>query len=155
MLRKLSIAIAAGAVVALSGCATLLGTDAAASAAIQGGIEIVTTVYIQHKGNNNATSEAIVASQVQGVAVTLQGIVKGNLTVAQFNAQIKQYLANLSPVQQVIANELLVQLDLYFAQQLASGTLISATTQAAANIVLNDVIAACQPFLPVTAKPAA
>jgi hypothetical protein len=127
----------------LSGCA-LLTADSAAANAVQSGIELVTSVYIQQKGGGTAAGDLAVAQQVKGVATTLQGVITGNLTIAQFNAAAQAYIAKLSPVQQVIATGLLSQIDIYFAQQVQmNNSLIKAGAVAAANIVFNDVIAAC------------
>lgn len=146
-LTRFLIPIIAAASVFISGCSTLLGANQAASAAVQAGIQLVTALYIQHKGGGTPAGEAQVAVQVAQIATTLEGLVQGNVTVAQFNSAMQQYIAKLNPTQQIIATELLTQIDLYFQQVIAGkGTLVTATTAAAATLVLNDVIAACAFF---------
>jgi len=131
----------------LGGCATLLGTDAAASAAITAGVEFTVATYIEHKGGNDPAAEAAVAAQIASIAAELEGVVQGNVTVAQFNALLAPYIAKLKPSEQILANELVLLMDQYFQQLVsAKGSVLNAQAQAAATVVLNDVIAACRIF---------
>jgi hypothetical protein len=80
---------------------------------------------------------------VKAVAQELQGLNTGTLTVAQFNAQMATYIAKLSVTDQIIANGVLAQIDVYFASQVGAGSILNASAAAAANVVLADIIAAC------------
>jgi hypothetical protein len=129
--------------VQLSGCA-LITADSAAANAVQSGIELVTSIYIQQKGGGTPAGDLATAQQVKAVAVELQGVITGNLTIAQFNTAAQVYIAKLSPLEQIIATGLLSQIDIYFAQQVQqNNSILKAGVVAAANIVFNDVIAAC------------
>jgi hypothetical protein len=139
--------------VSISGCATLTGANNAAAAGVQAGVQLVTALYIQKKGGGTAAGEAAVAQQVVAVAQDLEAVVTGTFTVAQFNSQAAVYIAKLTnPAEKILAAELLAQLDIYFAQVVANkGSIINATTTAAATVVLNDVMAACAFYLPAPA----
>lgn len=80
---------------------------------------------------------------MKAVAQELQGLNTGTLTVAQFNAQMATYIAKLSVTDQIIANGVLAQIDVYFASQVGAGSILNASAAAAANVVLADIIAAC------------
>lgn len=142
---RIGITLAALAAVSVlaSGCSILNAANNNTALAVNTGIELVTSVYIQHKGGGTAAGDLAAAQQVKAVALELQGVATGTLTVAQFNAQMQTYIAKLSPPQQILASALLAQIDLYFQQQVATGSILTAQTAAAANIVLGDVIAAC------------
>jgi hypothetical protein len=134
-------------VAALTGCALLTAQSSAATAVNQG-IELVTTIYIQHHAGPTASSEYAFAQQVKAIATTLQGVITGDLTVTQFNAAAAAAVAKLSsPIERQIATDLLTQLDIFFAAQVANkGSLLNATITAAANIVFGDIIAATAAF---------
>jgi hypothetical protein len=146
LLLPLVALLALTAAVTTPGCATLTGANTA-SVAVQAGIEFAVATYIQHKGNNTPATEAAVAAQITTIATELEAVVQGNVTVAQFNAQLAPYIAKLKPAEQILAQELLVIVDGYFAQLIANkGSILNSATTAAATVVLNDVVAAAALF---------
>jgi hypothetical protein len=144
-MKKLLLAAIVG--LGLSGCALLGSVNSGTAAAVQGGIEFVTAFYIVHKGGSTATGEAAVAQKLTAIATQLEGVVSGDLTVAQFNAAMATYLAKLDPLDRIIAAELLQQIDAYFAAQLGNGSILTVATKVAATAVLNDIIAASALYL--------
>lgn len=145
LFEKFRLAFVAALLIVLCACSVLNGANSATTVAVNGGIQLITSFYIQKKGNNDPATEAQVASQLTQIAQQLQALVSGNLTVAQFNAAIAPAIQKLSPPQQILAQELLVVVDAYFQQLVStSGSLLTQTTQVAANLVLNDIITACK-----------
>jgi hypothetical protein len=138
-------------VAALTSCA-LITADTAAATAVNQGVELVTTIYIQHHAGPTLASEYAFAQQVKAIATTLQGVITGNLTITQFNAAAAAAVAKLStPVERQIAGDLLTQLDLFFAAQVANkGSLLNASITAAASLVFGDIITATAAFAPAS-----
>jgi hypothetical protein len=135
--------ILSAAIAVLASCSVLTGAGTATTVAVQDGIELATSVYITHKGGGTTAGDLAVAKSVKAVAQELQGLNTGTLTVAQFNAQMATYIAKLSVTDQIIANGVLAQIDVYFASQVGAGSILNASAAAAANVVLADIIAAC------------
>lgn len=148
-MKKLFVASLAAAVVALtSACATLEAGSTAIAVAVNAGISVVTTVYIQHKGGGTAAGEAAVAAQVISLVQALQPLTTGPVTVAQFNTALAAAVAKLPANLQAIAADLLPAIDVYFAQLVANpaNAPITASAQVAVGQVLNDINAAAQFF---------
>jgi hypothetical protein len=129
------------AVSSLTGCAALTGANQANAVAVQSAIELSVSVYIQQAGPAVADQKAR-AVKVKAVALSLQGLATGTLTVAQFQAQLAAQIAKLDPTQQILANAILLEIDLNLQAKVQNG-ILDAAAKAAANVVLGDVLAVC------------
>lgn len=151
------IAAAAAVLVALSACATLNSLTATQGVIFNQTVEFATAEYISKAGpagpNNTAGPEQLARAQsVKAIALEIQGLDTGTVTIAQLQVQVQADIAKLSPPNQILANGLLTVIVANLGIQVQTGPLNTAV-QAQINLVMNDVIAACDLYVaPTTAK---
>jgi hypothetical protein len=137
----LTVILTLAATVLLPACAVLTGANQTNAAAVQTAVELSVSLYIQQAGPNAADQTAR-AQKVKVVATELQGLATGTLTVAQFQAQLATAIAKLNPSEQILANAILLEVDLNLSTKVQNG-ILDAAAKAAANVVLGDVLAVC------------
>jgi hypothetical protein len=135
------------ALTTLAGCATLNSLTATQGVIFNQTIEFATAEYISKAGpagpgNTAGPAQLARAQSVKAIALEIQGLDTGTVTLAQLEATIQADIAKLSPPDQILANGLLTVIVANLGIQTQTG-LINTAIQAQINLVMNDVLAAC------------
>jgi len=146
----------AAALAALAGCATLNSLTATQGTIFNNTIKFATAEYISKAGpagpGNTAGPEQLARAQrVKAIALEIQGLDTGTVTVAQLQATIQADIAKLSPPDQILANGLLTVVVQNLGVQQQTG-LINTALQAQVNLIMSDVLSACALYITPVAK---
>lgn len=139
--RKIPLIVAALAATLLSACATINSLSSTAGVVENQTIQFATAEYIAQASGTAA--QLARAQKVKAIAVEIQGLDTGTVTIAQLAATVQADIAKLSPPDQILANGLLTIIMANLGVQTQSGVLNAALT-AEVNVVMNDVIAAAK-----------
>jgi hypothetical protein len=142
-IRKVSLLSAALALSLLSACATINSISSTAGVVENNTIQFAAAEYITQAGNQAA--QLARAQKVKAIAVEIQGLDTGTVTIAQLEAAVQADIAKLSPPDQILATGLLQIIVANLSVQAQTGLLNTALT-AEVNQVMNDVIAATKLF---------
>ncbi len=126
-----------------SGCSTINSMSATAGVIENSTIQFATAEYITKAGNT--TAQLARAQKVKAIAIEIQGLDNGTVSIAQLEAAIAADIAKLPVPDQILANELVAVIVANLGVQVQSGVL-NAALQAQVNLIMNDVIAACKLF---------
>jgi uncharacterized protein YceK len=129
-----------GLLVALAGCATINSLSNTTTVAINTTVEFAAAKYISEAGSTAALQLAR-AKKVKAIAVEIQGIDTGSVTIAQLEATVAADIAKLSPDEQILATALMNLVITNLNVQVTTGV-IATTVKAEINQVMADVIAA-------------
>jgi hypothetical protein len=138
---KIMIAAACLGAMALSGCAAINSMSATAGVVENSTVQFATAEYISKAGTT--VQQLARAQQVKAIAIEIQGLDNGTVTVTQLEAAVTADILKLSPPEQILANALLAEIVANLGVQVNTGVL-GATVTAQVNVVMNDVIAACK-----------
>jgi hypothetical protein len=141
----------AAALIALSGCASFNALTATQGTIFNNTVQFATAEYISKAGpagaGNTAGPEQLARAQkVKGIALEIQGLDTGTVTIAQLQATVQADIAKLSPPDQILANGLLTAIVQNLGVQQQTG-LLNTAVQAQINLVMNDVITACNFYI--------
>jgi len=131
---------------ALSGCATINGLTASQGVIFNQTVEFATAKYISQAGpggvgNTAGPAQLARAQRVKAIALEIQGLDTGTVTIAQLQATVQADIAKLSPPDQILANGLLQVVVDNLGVQTQTG-LLNTAVQAQINLVMNDILAA-------------
>jgi hypothetical protein len=129
-----------GLLAALTGCATINSLSNTTTVAINTTVEFAASKYISEAGSTAALQLAR-AKKVKAIAVEIQGIDTGSVTIAQLEATVAADIAKLSPDEQILATALMKLVITNLNVQVTTGV-IATTVKAEINQVMADVIAA-------------
>jgi ABC-type glycerol-3-phosphate transport system substrate-binding protein len=143
LLRKISLFAVIAAASLLSACATINSLSSTAGVVENTTIEFSVAEYIQHAGA--APAQLVRAQKVKAIAIEIQGLDNGTVTVAQLEAAVAADIAKLQPAEQILATGLMQIIVANLGTQVNSGLLNAAST-AVINTVMGDIITACTRF---------
>jgi hypothetical protein len=149
--KHMSIVAVSVALVALSGCASINAITATQGTIFNQTVEFATAAYIAKAGpagvgNTAGPAQLARAQKVKAIALEIQGLDTGTITIAQLQATVQADIAKLSPPDQILANELLTIIVQNLGVQTQTG-LLNTAVQAQVNLVMNDVITACNLYI--------
>jgi hypothetical protein len=125
----------------LAGCATVNSLSSTATVILNTTVEFAAAKYISEAGSTPALQLAR-AQKVKAIAVEIQGIDTGTVTIAQLEATVAADIAKLTPDEQILASALMNLVITNLNVQVTTGV-IATTVKAEINQVMVDVIAAC------------
>ena len=128
-----------------SGCGTINSLSTTVGIAENAAIQAGTDELIIKKGGPSAAGELALAQKIKAIAVEIEGIDSGTVTVAQLSATLAADIAKLTPVEQVLANALLTEVTVQLGVKVQQG-LLSTAAQAIVKSALDSVITACSSF---------
>jgi hypothetical protein len=136
------------AALALTGCATINGLTASQGVIFNQTVEFATAKYISQAGpagigNTAGAAQLARAQKVKAIALEIQGLDTGTVTIAQLQATVQADIAKLSPPDQILANGLMQVVVDNLGVQTQTG-LLNTAVQAQINLVMNDILAACK-----------
>ena len=138
-MRITALLAAAAAAFLLSGCAAINSLSASAGVIENSTIQFAAAEYIAKAGAPAA--QLARAQKVKAIAIELQGLDTGTVTLAQLEATVTADIAKLSPPDQILATALLQTIVANLGVQTQTG-ILSTAVSAEVSQVMKDVIAA-------------
>jgi hypothetical protein len=140
---KLTILLATVAL--LCGCSTINSLSSTVGIVENAAIQAGTDELIIKKGGPTTAGELALAQKIKAIAVEIEGIDSGTVTVAQLQATLAADIAKLTPAEQVLANALLEEVTVQLGVKVQQG-LLSTAANAIVLSALQSVVTACQSF---------
>jgi hypothetical protein len=125
---------------ALVGCASINAASSTAGVVENSTIQFATAEFISKAGD--AAAQLARAQKVKAIAIEIQGIDSGTVTIAQLAATVSADIGKLPIPDQILANALVQAIVANLGIQVNTGVLNAALT-AEINVVMKDIQAAC------------
>jgi hypothetical protein len=125
---------------AFVGCASINAASSTAGVVENSTIQFATAEFISKAGD--AAAQLARAQKVKAIAIEIQGIDSGTVTIAQLAATVSTDIGKLPIPDQILANALVQAIVANLGIQVNTGVLSAALT-AEINVVMKDIQAAC------------